>query len=179
MRELRTIGHSTHEAAAFVALLRGAGIAAVADVRRFATSRRNPQFAREALAATLEDAGIVYVHLPQLGGRRRARPGSPHGGWRVAGFRGYADHMRTAEFAEGRAALEALAAERLTAVMCAEAHWWRCHRRLIADVFAFAGWRVRHVMPDGREVDHAPAPFAVPGEDGLPSYPPGGQAALL
>ena len=178
-RELLTIGHSTHPIERFTELLQGAGAGALADVRRFPGSRRHPQFARDALAEALAAAGIAYAHLPELGGRRAPAPDSPHGGWRVTAFRGYADHLRSAEFAAGRERLEAMARETRTAIMCAEAPWWRCHRRLVADVFAFAGWRVTHVMPDGRLIEHEPPPFATPAPDGLPAYPPGGQAALL
>jgi uncharacterized protein (DUF488 family) len=166
-----TIGHSTHALEGFVALLRGAGAGTVADVRRFPGSRRHPQFAREALAAEMRAAGIDYAHLAALGGRRSVRPGSPNGGWREAGFRGYADHMGGPEFAAGLEALEALAAARLTAVMCAEALWWRCHRRLVADALVARGWAVEHVGPDGGRTAHELTPFAVAGDDGTLTYP--------
>lgn len=168
---LRTIGHSDHPMEVFLELLATAGVEQVVDVRRFPGSRHNPQFGSEALAASLAAGGLGYEHLPSLGGRRRPSPDSPHTGWRVAAFRGYADHLRTPEFAEGRAELERLARERPSAVMCAEAVPWRCHRRLIADVFVFAGWCVEDVMPDGRLVEHVPLDFAELGEDGLPAYP--------
>jgi uncharacterized protein DUF488 len=177
--ELLTVGHSTHPVDEFVALLRGAEVEAVADVRRFPGSRRHPQFGREALSDSLRAAAIEYTHLPELGGRRPVAKDSRNDGWTVAGFRGYADHLRTAEFAEGRAALERLATARRTAVMCAEAQWWRCHRRLIADVFTFAGWRVLHLMPDGRLTQHEPPPFAIRAPDGLPRYPAARQPSLL
>ena len=177
--ELLTVGHSTHPLEEFVALLRGAGISGLADVRRFPGSRRHPHFGREALSEGLRAAEIEYTHLPQLGGRRAVAKDSPNDGWTVAGFRGYADHLRSGEFAEGRVELERLAGERRTAVMCAEAQWWRCHRRLIADVFTFAGWRVVHLMPDGRLVEHEPPPFAIRGSDGLPLYPAARQPSLL
>src|SRR3954470_7678818 len=123
MPELFTIGHSTHSLAEFVALLRGAGIELVADVRRFPGSRRHPHFGGEALAASLATAGIGYEHLGALGGRRSVAEGSPNDGWQVAAFRGYADHVRSEEFALGRARLTELAASRRVAVMCAEAQW--------------------------------------------------------
>lgn len=176
---LLTVGHSTHPIDVFLALLTGAGVALVADVRRFAGSRRHPQFGAEALAGSLAGAGLGYRHLPQLGGRRSVQPDSPNDGWRVAAFRGYADHLRTPEFAQGRARLEAAARQQRTAIMCAEAQWWRCHRRLVADVFAFAGWDVRHLRPGGRLVAHEPPPFAVRGADGLPIYPAAGQEDLF
>jgi len=177
--ELRTVGHSTHALDAFLALLRGAGIEAIADVRRFPGSRRHPHFGAEPLAAALRDAGIAYVHVPELGGRRSGARDSPNAGWQVAAFRAYADHLRTEEFAAGRARLAEMAVARCTAVMCAEAQPWRCHRRLIADVFAFDGWRVRHVMTSGKLDDHVPPPFATRGDDGLPLYPAGGQRPLF
>src|SRR3712207_1446194 len=99
--ELRTVGHSTHALDAFLALLRGAGIEAIADVRRFPGSRRHPHFGAEPLAAALRDAGIAYVHVPELGGRRSGARDSPNAGWQVAAFRAYADHLRTEEFAAG------------------------------------------------------------------------------
>ena len=177
--QLLTVGHSTHPLEDFLALLREAGVAALADVRRHPGSRRHPQFGSEALGAALTRAGLAYRHLPGLGGRRAPAPDSGNDGWRVAGFRGYADHLRSAEFAAGRAALEALGRERRTAVMCAEAQWWRCHRRLIADVLVLAGHDVRHLMPDGRLIAHEPPPFAVRADDGLPAYPAHGQETLL
>jgi len=166
-----TVGHSTHAADEFVALLRGAGVEALADVRRFPGSRRHPHFGREALAGALGEAGIAYEHLPELGGRRSPVPASVNAGWQVAAFRGYADHLRSDEFATGRTRLEVMAAGRCAVVMCAEAQWWRCHRRLVADVLVMAGHEVAHLMPGGRLIEHAPPGFAVRGEDGLPLYP--------
>ena len=179
MPELLTIGHSTNSMPEFLTLLRGAGAELVADVRRFPGSRRHPHFGSEALAASLAEAGIGYEHLVELGGRRSVVEGSPNDGWEVAAFRGYADHLRSEEFARGRARLAELAGARRTVVMCAEAQWWRCHRRLVADVFAFDGWSVTHLMPDGRLVAHEPPPFAVRAADGLPVYPAEGQDPLF
>jgi uncharacterized protein (DUF488 family) len=146
-----TIGHSTRDIAAFVALLRGAAVDCVADVRRFPVSRRHPQFNSAALARALAEAGIGYRHFPALGGRRASRRGdpSPHTLWREPGFRNYADYAETEEFRAAFAALLALARERATAVMCAEAVWWRCHRRIIADYLIAAGEPVEHIL-DGR-----------------------------
>ncbi len=171
--ELLTVGHSTHEIEYFLKLLRGADIELIADVRRFPGSRRNPQFGADALAGALDGVGIGYMHLPELGGRRSVQPDSPNEGWKVAGFRGYADHLRTDEFKEGQLRLEALARGQRTAVMCAEGPPWRCHRRLISDVFTYDGWQVLHLMPDGRLDSHVPPPFARRGDDGLPIYPAG------
>lgn len=141
-----TVGHSTRDWDDFLALLGGYGIEAVADVRRFPGSQRHPWFAGETMARTLPVAGFDYLWLPQLGGRRRALPGSPNGAWRNAAFQGYADHLQSAEFAEGLTLLLELAARRRTALMCAEAVWWRCHRRLIADVLTTRGIEVRHIL---------------------------------
>ena len=171
--EILTVGHSTHPIDVFVALLRGAGVEQAVDVRRFPGSRRHPQYGAEALAASLAGETIAYEHVGALGGRRPVLPGSCNDGWRVEGFRGYADHLRTAEFAEGLARLEDLAAERRVAVMCAEAQWWRCHRRVLADVLMLRGFHVRHLMPGGRPVEHRPPEFMIRAEDGLPCYPAG------
>ena len=169
-RELLTIGHSTHAIDGFLGLLGGASVELVVDVRRFAGSRRHPQFASAVLASSLAEADIGYQHLPELGGRRSPTPDSPNDGWKVAAFRGYADYLRTPEFAAGRARLAAVALMRRTAIMCAEALPWRCHRRLIADVFVLDGWQVLDLMPSGRLEEHRPPPFARPAEDGLPVY---------
>jgi uncharacterized protein (DUF488 family) len=165
-----TVGHSTHEFDAFVALLRGAGIEGIADVRRWPRSRRHPQYDDDALAVELPLRGIAYDHLPGLGGRRRPRPDSPNDGWEHEAFRGYADHMAGAEFAASLATLERLAATRRTAVMCAEAPWWRCHRRLVADALLVRGWQVCHVMPGAPAQPHELPPFALVGAGGL-TYP--------
>ena len=158
--EIFTVGHSTHALEGLLALLRPHGVAAVADVRRAPGSRRMPWFDADRLAESLPAAGIAYLHLGELGGRRGVVSDSANDGWRVAGFRGYADHMHTAEFAAGLRRLVELAAERPTAVMCAEALWWRCHRRLVADALVVRGFRVRHIGADGRLADHALPPFA-------------------
>jgi uncharacterized protein (DUF488 family) len=171
-RDIYTIGHSTHEIDRFTALLRDAGIAAVADVRRYPGSRRNPQFNADALASALEAEGMhLHPFADTLGGRRHTRPDSPNGGWRVEAFRAYADHMASPEFAAGLRDLAELAGRSTAAVMCAEADWHRCHRRLVADALLVAGWRVRHVWPDGRIQDHELPPFAMV-EDGRITYPP-------
>ena len=167
-----TIGHSTRSEDELLTLLREADVKLVVDVRAFPGSRRHPQFSRDALSGWLPDAGIAYRHLPALGGRRSPRPDSPNGGWREGAFAAYADHMATPEFQEALAELEAAARERPTAIMCAEAVWWRCHRRLIADALVARGWRVEHLgVGHGREV-HRLTEFAVVGPDGIPTYPP-------
>jgi uncharacterized protein (DUF488 family) len=155
-----TIGHSTHPAARFVALLRGHRIELACDVRRYPGSRRHPQFNAGSLTKTLDGAGIAYAGLgDELGGGRRAPPDSPSRGSRAASFRAYADHMQTPEFAAGLARLEELARERRTAIVCAEGDWRRCHRRLISDALAAQGWRVVHIRPDGGVEEHQPTVF--------------------
>ncbi len=120
-----TVGHSTRTAAELIDLLAAHGIEVVADVRRFPGSRRHPQFGRERLAVALRAAGIDYRHLGDLGGRRPVRPDSPNTAWREPGFRGYADHMETPAWRAAIAALQELARGRRTAILCAEAVWWR------------------------------------------------------
>ena len=139
----------------------------VADVRRFPRSRRHPHFNTEALAETL---GEGYRWFEDLGGRRRPHPDTANAGWEVEAFRGYADWMATPSFAEALARLADLAAERPTAVMCAEAPWWRCHRRLVSDALLVRGWRVGHIGPDGRLTEHELTPFAEVDGDRL-TYP--------
>ena len=177
---LWTIGHSTREWDDFVAMLREAGIDCLVDVRRFAGSRRNPQYSPLAMAPALRDAAIDYVPMPEFGGRRVPLPDSPNGAWRVTAFRGYADYMATPEFALARTRLMDLAGARRTSVMCAEAVWWRCHRRLIADDFTARGWRVLHLMAPGKVQPHPLNPAARM-RDGVLRYPPEGddQAALF
>jgi uncharacterized protein (DUF488 family) len=171
VRTVLTVGHSTHSAEEFESLLRGAGVQAVADVRLHPGSRRFPHFARQALARSLPAVGIDYVHLPELGGRRRPAPASANGGWENAAFRGYADHMATDEFAAALTRLEDLARGRPTAVVCAEALWWRCHRRLVADALTVRGWEVDHLAADGSASRHELTAFAVPRGTGI-TYPP-------
>ena len=149
-----SIGHSTRTLAALVALLHGHGVAAVADVRRVPRSRRHPHFDAAALARELPAVDIAYVHRPGLGGFRRARPDSPHTGLRHPSFRGYADYMGTDEFAGELDALLAAAATTPTAIMCAEAVPWRCHRSLIADALAARGVTVRHILGPGSPEPH-------------------------
>jgi uncharacterized protein (DUF488 family) len=170
--QIYTVGHSTHPDDTFVALLRRHRVLAVADVRRYPASRRNPQFNAAALEATLRSRGIRLEQLgDSLGGRRRPRRGSPNRGWEVEGFRGYADHMGSDEFRCGLERLQHLAAEVPTAVMCAEAQWRRCHRRLIADALASRGWRVLHIGGRGSIEEHEMTPFAVTEGERL-VYPP-------
>jgi uncharacterized protein (DUF488 family) len=172
-----TVGHSTHSFDGLVALLARHGVKRLVDVRRWPRSRRHPQFNHESLAAALPERGIDYRHVRALGGRRRPQVDSPNGGWELEAFRGYADYALTGEFAAGLAELCALAAERPTAVMCAEALWWRCHRRLVADRLTALGWSVCHIAADGGVAEHELPTFAVVDADGSVHYPPA-QGAL-
>ena len=149
--ELWGIGHSTRELVDFLDLLRAHRIEAVADIRRYPASRRLPHFGAEALGAALTESGVTYVWMPALGGRRRPTPGAPVTAWRTEGFKGFAEYLRTAEFAEALDGLLNLAGGFRTAMMCAEALWWRCHRRLIADVLVSVGVPVSHITDRGAE----------------------------
>jgi uncharacterized protein (DUF488 family) len=149
-----TVGHSTRPLDDFLEILAQNRIEAVADVRRYPGSRRWPHFAREPLAMALDNCGLVYMWLPELGGRRTPRADSPNTAWRSAGFRGYADYMATEAFAEGLDRLVNLASGLRTAVMCAESLWWRCHRRLIADVLRLYRFDVIHILGPGSTASH-------------------------
>jgi uncharacterized protein (DUF488 family) len=153
--QVLTIGHSTHAAERFEALLRAHGVELVCDVRRHPGSRRHPQFNADSLTATLDRAGIGYVGLgARLGGHRAAREDSTEVPSRSAALRAYAEHLRTPEFAAGLERLEQLARERRVAIICAEGDWRRCHRRLIAEALTARAWQVTHVMPDGGLEEH-------------------------
>ena len=176
---IRTFGHGTLAAGDLVELLRGAGVEVVADVRRHPGSRRHPHTAREAMERWLREAAIDYAWLPALGGRRRPDPASPNVGLRDPQFRGYADHMASAEFAAGAAALHDLGAGRSVAVMCAESVWWRCHRRLLADHLVLVdGVAVGHLFHDGRTAPHEPTAGATV-EAGAVVYRDPGPPALF
>jgi len=155
-----TLGHSTRSWEEFVSLLQAYQLQAVADVRRLPGSRRLPQFDQETMAENLERMGIAYRWFPKLGGRRRALKESRNTGWRNASFRGYADHLASEEFAEGLAELIDLAQQERTTLMCAEAVWWRCHRRLIADVLVLRGIEVIHILDATHSTPHTHTPPA-------------------
>jgi uncharacterized protein (DUF488 family) len=156
-QQVLTIGHSTHAAERFEALLRANGVELVCDVRRHPGSRRHPQFNADSLRATLDGAGIGYEGLgAQLGGRRGAPDDSTDVPSRSAALRAYAEHLRTPGFAAGLERLEQLARERRVAIMCAEGDWRRCHRRLIAEALTARTWQVSHILPDGRLEGHGP-----------------------
>lgn len=176
-----TVGHSTRPLDEFVALLRAYGIAALVDIRTVPKSRHNPQFNRDALSESLPARGLDYRHLPALGGLRHTRKDSPNGGWRNASFRGYADHMGTAEFAAGLDELLGVAADATTAIMCAEAVPWRCHRSLVGDALIVRGVEVIDIFDERKATPERLTDFAV--VDGLAiTYPApvedhGGQGA--
>ncbi|MDQ3420861.1 MAG: DUF488 domain-containing protein [Acidobacteriota bacterium] len=165
-----TIGHSIHSAETFVGLLTGHGIRSLADIRLIPGSRRHPHFSREALPRSLEPAGISYRHFGDLGGRRRPRKSSVNTAWRVEAFRGYADYMSTPPFLDAVESLLALARTGPTAVMCAEAKWWQCHRRLLADTLVARGVPVLHILSTSEPKPHELSEFAVI-EDGRITYP--------
>lgn len=155
-----TIGHSTHPADAFVALLQAHRIRQVADVRLLPKSARHPHFAREPLADLLGRRGVTYRHFLDLGGHRRPKADSVNTAWRVAAFRGYADYMDTAPFQRALDDLLRFAAAAPTAVMCAEAVWWQCHRRLLADALVVRGAPVLHVLTTAPPKPHELNEFA-------------------
>ncbi len=173
MPTIHTIGHSTRSLDELLDLLAAHGVEGIADVRRFAGSRRLPHFNTEHLAAELPKRGFVYRPFAALGGRRRAAPDSPNAGWRNAGFRGYADHMQSDEFLGGLAALMEEAQATPLAMMCAEAVPWRCHRSLVGDALLVRGWTVLDIMSRTQAKPHQLTPFAK--VDGTRiTYPPEG-----
>ena len=160
-QQIWTIGHSTQAWPGFVALLQRVNIEALADVRRFPASRRHPQFNGPAMQTALADVGIAYRHFEALGGRRHSTAvGSPNTAWRVDAFNAYADHTASPEFQVAVNELESLASKKHTAIMCAEALPWQCHRRVLADVLIARGWEVFDIFPDGKVKPHALTEFA-------------------
>ena len=166
-----TIGHSTRPIEEFLGLLAAYRIEAIADVRSFPGSRKYPQYGKEALAATLAARGLDYHWLQALGGRRRVSPDSPNTAWRNASFRGYADYMASDGFAQGLDQLLALASRSRTALMCAEAVWWRCHRSMIADALCVRGVKVVHIL-DGKHATLHPMTSPARIVDGHLTYSP-------
>ncbi len=168
MATVWTIGHSTHEPGEFAQLLTAHRVEVLVDVRRYPGSRRVPWTAADRIEREL---GVPYEHLPALGGRRRPKPGSPNGFWQNDSFRGYADHMSTDEFAGGLNELVSIATERRAAVMCAEALWWRCHRRLLSDALVVHGLEVLHIDTRGQAEPHRLTTSAVVAGTEI-AYPP-------
>ena len=164
-----TIGHSTHPEEKFTEILIGHRIEVLVDVRTFPGSRRYPQFNKSALSESLERISVTYKHEPRLGGRRIPRKDSHNTAWRNASFRGYADHTETNEFQTGIKELLEVAEHARTAVMCAEAVWWKCHRSLIADYLKADGHTVIHII-DAKKAEEHPFTSAARIVDGKLSY---------
>ncbi|HEX8254130.1 MAG TPA: DUF488 domain-containing protein [Thermoanaerobaculia bacterium] len=169
LNRIYTIGHSTRTLEEFVALLREHGVTRLADIRRYPGSRRYPHFSGESMEQTLPQHGIDYVHFDALGGRRKPARDSRNAAWENEQFRGYADHMATPEFQEAVDAL--LQVESPTAVMCAEAVPWRCHRNLLADELVRREIEVLHIVSPGKSQPHVLSKMARI-EDGVVIYPP-------
>jgi len=174
---LFTVGHSTRPIAEFIELLQSHVVEQIIDIRTIPKSRHNPQFNGDSLATSLHAAGIRYVHLKELGGLRRAKPDSVNLGWRNASFRGFADYMQTKEFTDGLERAIRLAEERPSALMCAEAVPWRCHRSLVADALLVRGIRVLEIVSAAQPKEHQLTPFA--DVHGTRITYPGDQRSLL
>ncbi len=171
MATLFTIGHGTKTTHELAALLRESGVELLIDVRRFPASKRHPHLARDPLERDLPAMGIEYSWWgEQLGGRRSRAPHSRHPAWRNAAFQGYADHMDGDAFRTEIVRLEKVAAEKPSAVMCAETLWWRCHRRLIADVLVVRGHSVVHILGPRKQQVHTPDPAGRVDDQGWPVY---------
>jgi uncharacterized protein (DUF488 family) len=155
-----TVGHSTRDWNAFLELLMENGIKVLVDVRRYPGSRKHPQFGQDSLRHSLSSAGIEYMHLEELGGHRKPRPDSRNTAWRNDSFRGYADYMETEEFRGGIQRLLDFAMRKPTAILCAEAVWWRCHRGLIADYLKSQDVDVWHILNKGKRELHPYTPVA-------------------
>jgi uncharacterized protein (DUF488 family) len=169
-----TIGHSTRPVSELVELLRQVSVDLLVDVRSMPRSRTNPQFNTDTLPQSLAAAGIEYRHLPALGGlrgRRKDAPPSQNTLWRSDAFRNYADYAATGQFRSGLDQLIALARDHRCAIMCAEAVWWRCHRRIVADYLLVRGIRVAHIMGPGKTDPATLTPGAQPLADGTIRYP--------
>jgi len=149
-----TLGHSTHSFDEFMRLLDLACIRCIVDIRLYPGSKRYPQFNRENLNTELEKKEVRYIHMVDLGGRRVPKPDSSNIAWKNAAFRGYADYMETPTFITAVDELQAIAEVSTTAVMCAEGLWWKCHRALVSDYLKMNGWKVMHIMPDAKQVEH-------------------------
>ena len=154
-----TIGHSTRTMEEFLDLLFSFDIKILADIRRLPGSRKYPQFDQDNLRKSLEENGIKYIYIEDLGGRRKISPDSKNTTWRNKSFQGYADYMETESFENGVKELEKLALEKNTAMMCSEAVWWRCHRSMVSDYLKAKGWEVLHIMALGKATEH---PYTAP-----------------
>lgn len=152
--EVWTIGHSTHSIEQFTMMLRSFQIQSLVDVRSLPGSRKFPHFDKEALEVSMKESNIQYLHLKDLGGRRRPSRESRNTAWRLASFRGYADFMETQAFMNAVNQLQEISSANRTAYMCAEAVWWSCHRSLISDYLKLKGWTVQHIMGIGKVQEH-------------------------
>lgn len=169
MKTIWTIGHSTRTFEDFVEMLRAHKIEKLVDVRHYPGSRKFPQFNKDNLEEALPKCNIEYEHIVDLGGRRKVDPESKNDAWRLASFRGYADYMETEQFKEALEKLKILASEKNTAIMCAEAVWWSCHRSMISDILKAEGWKVLHIMSEKSANEH---PYTAPAKivDGKLNY---------
>lgn len=154
MKTIWTIGHSTRSIDEFIALLKSFDIAVLADIRSLPGSNKYPHFNQPALDASLRQAGIRYIHILALGGRRRPRKDSANTAWHNKAFMGYADYMETDEFKQAINQLQEIAEKERVAYMCSEAVWWRCHRSLVSDYLKINGWTVMHIMDAGKATEH-------------------------
>jgi uncharacterized protein (DUF488 family) len=153
-KKIWTIGHSTRSLEEFLDLLKYFSIQVLVDIRTFPGSRRYPHFNKEFLMQSLDNVGIQYIHMIELGGRRKPDPASVNTAWRHASFRGYADYMQTPTFTEAITKLEHLATEKRLAYMCSEAVWWKCHRSLVSDYLKARGWIVNHIIDKEKITEH-------------------------
>lgn len=169
MKTIWTIGHSTRSIEEFIKLLNSFKIETLVDVRHFPGSRKFPKYNKESLTVSLPENKIEYKHLVDLGGRRKPEPNSKNDAWRLDSFKGYADYMQTEQFQHSLSILKEIASEKRTAIMCAEAVWWSCHRSLIADILKVEGWKVMHIMSENSATEH---PYTQPAKivDGKLDY---------
>ncbi len=171
MPAIYTVGHSTRTIDEFIELLKHYGIQQLVDIRTVPRSRKNPQFNRDELERVIPEAGINYEHVKDLGGLRKPLKESPNAGWRNDSFRGFADYMQTPDFERGLEHLIEIAASRVTAIMCAEAVPWRCHRSLVADALSVRGTDVIEIFDERKSQPHKLTAFAhVEGK--TVTYPP-------
>ncbi len=169
MKTIWTIGHSTRTSEEFLHLLKSFEIELLVDVRHYPGSRKFPQYNKDSMASTLPENGFEYKHIVELGGRRKVDPDSKNDAWRLDSFRGYADYMETEDFKTALKELESLASEKRTAIMCAEAVWWSCHRSMISDALKVKEWQILHIMSEKVAVEH---PYTSPAKvvDGKLDY---------
>ncbi|MBB6682234.1 DUF488 domain-containing protein [Aequorivita sp. 609] len=169
MNTIWTIGHSTRTFDEFLKLLQSFKIKSLVDVRHYPGSRKFPQFNKDSLEKSLPENNIEYTHLIDLGGRRKPNSNSKNDAWRLDSFKGYADYMATEDFKQALNTLKEIAAEKQTAIMCAEAVWWSCHRSLISDILKVDGWEVLHIMSENKATEH---PYTAPARivDGKLNY---------